>query len=72
MASRRLPILLPCHGTSARGVPAESVADELVERGLVEVVVDIEAVVAQARGGRQVLAMLPARACASATRASLP
>jgi len=63
-----LPVLLPCHGASKRGVHAEDVAEELAARGLAEVVDDIEAVVAAARAGRVALAL---DGCAASCQARL-
>jgi DtxR family Mn-dependent transcriptional regulator len=61
-------VLLPCHGSSEAGPAATDVARELGERGLAEVVEDIEQVVAAARGGREVLAL---DGCAAGCQARL-
>ena len=66
--TERLPILLPCHGTSARGVHADDVAATLGARGLVQVMEDIEDIVAAARDGREVIAL---DGCASSCQARL-
>ena len=64
----RPPILLPCHGTSARGVQADDVAAALHGRGLVQVIEDIEEIVAAAREGREVIAL---DGCAASCQARL-
>jgi DtxR family Mn-dependent transcriptional regulator len=64
----RPPILLPCHGTSARGVQADDVAAALDGRGLVQVIDDIEEIVAAAREGREVIAL---DGCAASCQARL-
>ena len=64
----RAPILLPCHGTSSRGVHADDVAATLAARGLVQVVEDIEEIVAAAREGREVIAL---DGCAASCQARL-
>jgi DtxR family Mn-dependent transcriptional regulator len=68
MADAMRPILLPCHGASSRGVEAAEVASRLVSHGLVEVIEDIEQIVAAARGGREVIAL---DACAASCQARL-
>jgi DtxR family Mn-dependent transcriptional regulator len=67
-AAERRPIVLPCHGVSARGVAADEVAERLAARGLAEVVDDIEAIVAAARDGREVIAL---DGCAGSCQARL-
>jgi DtxR family Mn-dependent transcriptional regulator len=62
------PILLPCHGGSVRGVRAEEVAAGLADRGLAEIVEDIEAIVGAAREGREVIAL---DGCAASCQARL-
>ncbi|HUK45106.1 MAG TPA: iron dependent repressor, metal binding and dimerization domain protein [Gaiellaceae bacterium] len=57
MSTSRVPILLPCHGGSAQGVRADDVAAALETSGLAELVGDIEAIVAAAREGREVIAL---------------
>jgi Mn-dependent DtxR family transcriptional regulator/uncharacterized metal-binding protein len=52
-----VPILLPCHGASGRGVEAAEVAARLADHGLAEIVEDIEEIVAAARAGREVIAL---------------
>jgi uncharacterized metal-binding protein len=59
-------MLLPCHGATAEGIAA--VAERLAERGVVEVVDDIEQLVAAARGGREVIAL---DACPSGCQARI-
>jgi DtxR family Mn-dependent transcriptional regulator len=68
MADAMRPILLPCHGASSRGVEAADVASRLAGHGLVEVVEDIEQIVAAARTGREVIAL---DACAASCQARL-
>jgi DtxR family Mn-dependent transcriptional regulator len=57
MAKADLPILLPCHGASKRGISADSVAEHLAAKGLADVIEDIEQIVAAAREGREVIAL---------------
>jgi DtxR family transcriptional regulator, Mn-dependent transcriptional regulator len=68
LVARSTPILLPCHGTSTRGVHADDVAATLAARGLVQVVEDIEEIVAAAREGRDVIAL---DGCAASCQARL-
>jgi DtxR family Mn-dependent transcriptional regulator len=64
----KVPILLPCHGVAESGARASEVAADLAQRGLAEVVDDIEQVVAAAREGRAVLAL---DGCAGSCQARL-
>jgi DtxR family Mn-dependent transcriptional regulator len=68
MSEPAVPILLPCHGGSRRGARADEVAAGLADRGLAEVVEDIEAIVAAARDGRPVVAL---DGCAASCQARL-
>jgi DtxR family transcriptional regulator, Mn-dependent transcriptional regulator len=68
LVTGRAPILLPCHGTSSKGVHADDVAAILAARGLVDVVEDIEEIVAAAREGREVIAL---DGCAASCQARL-
>lgn len=68
MVDATLPIVLPCHGASSRGVDAADVAATLASHGLAEIVEDIEQIVAAARTGREVIAL---DACSAACGARL-
>ena len=59
---------LPCHGATADGIAGDSVADRLAERGVVELVEDVERLVAAARDGCEVIAL---DACATGCQARL-
>ncbi|MFN8188629.1 MAG: iron dependent repressor, metal binding and dimerization domain protein [Gaiellales bacterium] len=57
MPRRTRPILLPCQGSSSRGVGAADIAEQLAERGLADVAENIEEAVSAAREGRAVIAV---------------
>jgi len=68
MPSSKVPVLLPCHGIPESGARAVEIAADLADRGLAEVVENIEQVVAAAREGRAVLAL---DGCAGSCQARL-
>jgi len=68
MVRATTPVLLPCRGASSRGVSATEVAGQLADRGLAEVVENVDQVVGAAREGRTVIAL---DACGGSCQARL-
>ncbi|MGB8349296.1 MAG: iron dependent repressor, metal binding and dimerization domain protein [Gaiella sp.] len=57
MADRDVPLVVPCHGVTDEGVRVGDAAREMEGRGLVDVVDDLDAIMAAARSGRAIVAL---------------
>lgn len=57
MTDRDVPLVVPCHGVTDEGVRVGDTAREMEGRGLVEVVDDLDAIMAAARSGRAIVAL---------------
>lgn len=56
MTARDVPLVVPCHGVTDEGVRVGETVREMEGRGLVEVVDELDAIMAAARSGRAIVA----------------